>query len=574
MNIQILIVDNRLDDPAVEKMQTWIAAHFPESYCKVTNKSRFDPGEVLLHKPDIVILDVALDPAEEEYFEKLGAEQTVFDVQKELSGIEYCRRLKASFAHLPVILVSQYFDPRILTQAIEAGADGFLYKRQLKEEHFVPAVEATFVRHKTHDIAFYTELRALLEDEERESYKREHMLRAMDAFFTHGSGTRRLTGLWCTLAELVEDVLPSETVNELLRALMDTEALLLAANPRMRDHVRHAGNVFWLGYYLLNSIEAVREPTQLPGAGEAGYAGSPLAPFEQVNLAWLLAALLHDIGYLTERLERVEERLGRGRSLFAVGPKKKANAMAIPAPQELDVLQPYLEKLGDKGSRLYSAIVHTIGLWGQPHPTDSEKTVSDHGIASASAFLTQVDRGRQNGTDRPEVLHAASAIALHNLAKWNTDWCEPGGVVGMPIHLLPAAWLLAYADELQGWGREPEGDPFNVEMAEKISDARRRYKEGYVMGSRMSAFDVNHSGKGVLNTCVKVDIQYMMVHGENADAVAADVRDGILKWRRERADSLRKTLGLDGLLETTITHRIPGPVGGDIVIKLHGGSDS
>jgi hypothetical protein len=396
------------------------------------------------------------------------------------------------------------------------------------------------------------------------------MLRAMDAFFTHGSGTRRLTGLWCCLAELVEDILPSDTVNELLRVLMDTEALLLAANPRMRDHVRHAGNVFWLGYYLLNSVGGLRGLTSLPGFTYAAFEGSDLLPREQVNLAWLLAALLHDIGYLRERLGKIEERIDRGRSVFMpTNTKKRASRNGLSVPEELTALQPYLKKLGAEGSRMYSAIAHTITLWGQPCPNDKDKIVTDHGIGSASAFLAHVARGKGRGNNRPEVLHAASAIALHNLSKWNTEWCEPGGLVKMPVNILPVGWLLAYCDELQGWGREPEADPFNVEMAEKVSEARRRYKEGYVKGSRISAFEVSEIENGDLGSRVEVDIQYMMVHGENAEAAPADVREGIKKWRRDRVKSLRETLGLDGLLETIITHRIPGPVEDDIVIKLN-----
>lgn len=568
MKMRVLIVDNRSDDPAVVNMRGWIESHFPGSYCQTIDSRTFEPGELLAHKPDVVLVDVALDPDEEMYFDKLTTTQAAFDAERKLSGIEYCRRLKASFGNLPVILMSLYFDPRILTVAIEAGADGFIWKRQLEKEHFIPAVEATFVRHKTDDIAFYARLRGLLEDEAAGAWNREHMLYAMDAFFTHGSGTRRLTGLWCTLAEIVEEVLPSETVNELLRALMDTEALLLAANPRMRDHVRHAGNVFWLGYYLLNSVEALKNLEGLAGFSGATFAGSSRTPFEQTNLAWLLSALLHDVGYLGERLGKVEERLERGRSLFALESGKKAKGVPVSSARGVSELQAYLPTLGDKGSRLYTAIDHTSGLLGKPHPQDDAKTVSDHGIASARAFLSRLNREGRKDKQCPEVLHAASAIALHNLAKWNVEWPEPGGGVELPVYLLPAAWLLGYCDELQGWGRGPECDPFNVEMAAKVSEARRRYREGYILGSRISSFEVRNAEDVTLKTGVNLDIQYMMVQGENADAVAGDVRAGILKWRRERVESLRRTLGLDGLLQTTIRHIIPGPVGDDIVIRL------
>jgi len=569
MKMKVLIVDNHPEDLAVTNMITWIKTHFPGSDCKPTENVHFEPTEVLSFRPDIVILDVALDETEENYFEKLLTTRAAFDAEKPLSGIEYCRRLKTSFSNVPVILMSQYFDSRILTKAIEAGADGFVYKRQLEEEHFIPALEATFVRYKTDDIAFYASLRALLEDEDRGAWNREQMLRAMDAFFTHGSGTRRLTGLWCILAELVEEIVDGDTVNELLRALMDTEALLLAANPRMRDHVRHAGNVFWLGYYLLNTIKVLREPTSLPDFTQSTFSDSALSPFKQMNLAWLLAALLHDIGYLRERLKKIEERIDRGRSLFMSTSKKKFGGASIPAPAGLELLQPYLKNLGAEGALLYSAIAHTMSLWGKSPSKDDTKIVTDHGIASASALLEHLNKSKKEGeSHRPEVLHASAAIALHNLSKWNTEWRDPSGDVELPVNILPVAWLLAYCDELQGWGREPEADPFNVEDAKKVSEARRRYKEGYVKGSRISSFEVKEIDKGLFKSRVEVDIQYMMVHGENPEAAPADVRTGIKRWRRERVKPLRRTLGLDDLLETTITHKIPGPEEKDIDIKL------
>jgi hypothetical protein len=46
------------------------------------------------------------------------------------------------------------------------------------------------------------------------------------------------------------------------------------------------------------------------------------------------------------------------------------------------------------------------------------------------------------------------------------------------------------------------------------------------------------------------------------------VRDGITQWRGEKAGKVRETLGLDGLLQTTITHWVPGAVAEPIVIML------
>jgi DNA-binding NarL/FixJ family response regulator len=159
MKMKVLIVDNHPDDLVVTNMRDWIAGHFPGSHCQFASQLQFDSAEVLSYRPDIVILDVALTVLEEAYLSRVEKGLATFDPEKLLSGIKYCRRLKASFSNLPVILMSQFFCPSVLTNAIEAGADGFIPKERLEVQHFIPALEATFVRHKTDDIAFYARLR-------------------------------------------------------------------------------------------------------------------------------------------------------------------------------------------------------------------------------------------------------------------------------------------------------------------------------------------------------------------------------------------------------------------------------
>jgi CheY-like chemotaxis protein len=552
-------------------MVRWIGDHFPGSLCHTVDDVDFKADVVLSMRPDVMFIDAALTRDEEQYFDAVDSEESTFDATKPISGIEYCRKVKANFPNLSVILTSKYFDARILAAAVEAGADGFLFKRQLEEAHFVPALRAAFYRGKTDDVPLYEKLRELLDDERGQAWRRDHMLRAVDAFFTRGSGSRRLTGLWCSLAELVGQVLPNRIVNELLRALMDTDALLLAANPRIRDHVRHAGNVFWLGYYLLNALPRLREPGSLAGYEAQAYDGSPLGHFDQLNVVWILASLLHDIGYVRERMGNIDARVERGRSLFATttpSTAKRAKRDSPPPPEGLDSLQPYLAKLGPHGCRLYSAIATTKSRWGSP--VDAVRKVEDHGLASASAFLAALKRSADAAVGRPEILHAAAAIALHNLAKWNKYWCESGGPVPLAVGLLPCAWLLGYCDELQGWGREPEVDPFDVEPADDVSKARKKYAEGYVKGSRIASFRMTDRSGVCLESRLEISIQYMLVHGDNAKGVSEDIRDAVQAWQTERAAILRETLGLDSVVETTITHWIPGPVTEPIEIKLDG----
>ena len=567
MKMNVLIVDNRLNDPAIANMKKWIKEDFPKSTCEQITSNEFDPNDIIDRAPEIMIVDVALLPDEEKYFDGIESNTVSYDPTISLSGINYCYKLKSNFANIPVILASQFFHGKILSASIEAGADGFIWKGELTKEFFIPALKAAFYRYKTNDVALFEKLRGILDDKSVNAWKRDHMLFAMDAFFSFGSGTRRLTGLWCRLAGLIEKILPTKIVDELLRALMDTEALLLAANPRMRDHVRHSGNVFWLGYYLLNNIPLFREAENLPGYVKDTYIGSEFSCFDQLNLSWILCSLLHDIGYLREKLSLVQNRINRGYSLFSIQPIDKEILSLSVAPKGLDLLKNYLHKLGSDGKLLYSAIDTTIKDWG--NLTEKDKTIEDHGLCSSSVFLTSIKKQNTAALQRPEILHAATAIALHNLSKWNKYWLRSISPVQLQIGLIPCAWLLAYCDELQGWGREPETDPFNVNNANDLNDARKKYKEGYIQGSRISSFELIDSKNCLLQKKIKLSLQYMMVHGENVMAVSDELKSNIEEWKREQSEMLRKTLCLDNTIETKITHLVPGPILEPITIKLN-----
>jgi len=564
MTMRVLIIDNRGTDLNVKNMERWIKKQKGCS-CEIHTEVEFEPEVILSNRPDLVVVDVALKAEEEEYFEQIVSGAAKYHPRREVSGIEYCRKLKVSFADLPVILASQFFHPQILSSALEAGADGFLFKRQMQKETFLPAIRAAFCRSKTDDMVLYERLRELLEDTSSGAWERKHLLKAMDSFFTRGSGSRRLTGLWCSLAELVEQLIPSDVMNELLRALMDTEGLLLAANPGIRDHVRHSGNVFWLGYYLLNKVKTLRDPTKLSGYCHSAFEGSGLSPFDQLNLAWILASLLHDVGYLRERIDKVEARVTRGRALFGISGEAPQGAITLCPPRALDALLPRMQKMGPEAQRLYSMIAKIQNSWGN---VIENKKVEDHGLASASTLWGCLSKTPGDHLNRPELLHAVAAIALHNLPKWNKQWPDSAGIVRLPIGLLPCAWLLAYSDELQGWGREPEKDPFDVETVEGVAEARKKHREAYVRSSRISSFEIRSVPKCSLGVGVEIGIQYMMVHGENAEAVAEGVREGVQKWRRESAPRVRDTLGLDSLIHTTVTHWIPAPVADPIVVTL------
>ncbi len=91
------------------------------------------------------------------------------------------------------------------------------------------------------------------------------------------------------------------------KRIESAEILNIAADPLSWGHLRHVLNVFWLGYYLLNTglfdLEIVAKQIF---RHVIGYDTSKST--EQVNGAWFLAAIFHDVGLLGERAEAVVKR--------------------------------------------------------------------------------------------------------------------------------------------------------------------------------------------------------------------------------------------------------------------------
>ena len=359
--IKVLIIDDDKEDEIVKDMQKYVRDNFKESDCQIINDIKYDSDIIFGHNPDIIIVDIALKPEDNDYLDKMAVDNSSYNPNTKLSGILYCIKLKANFPYIPVLLASKHYSANIVTQVIASNADGFLFKSTLTQKHFIASLTAMLYRYKTKDEYFYKKIINLLEDKEKNAWGKRHIKKALDAFFSHGSTTRRLSGLWCELSSFIGKILPPEIVNRLIQILIDAESLMLVSNPKMRDHVLHAGNVFWMGYYLLNSIPQFKNPEKLPGANNLLYGESELEPFEQLNIVWMLSALLHDIGYINEQVNKIEKKINNLYSLF--GFSIETNEIEDGGEHQVQsVLRDFLSKFNSDGTSLNAAIDSIINL--------------------------------------------------------------------------------------------------------------------------------------------------------------------------------------------------------------------
>jgi len=253
------------------------------------------------------------------------------------------------------------------------------------------------------------------------------------------------------------------------------------------------------------------------------------------------------VAYLRDRIATVEDRLNSGRKFFNLPQIRVADRVAAFPATAMASVKSYLSSsaFGVTGERLAAGLTSVEAVWGKR--VGGKNHFEDHGVVASAALLDAIPESQRTA----EVMHAAAAMALHNLPKWAKD-LPLAANVGLPFELLPCANLLALCDELQGWGREPAQDPL-LYSGRSLMDMRMHVKQGYVEGSHIAAFAVcEHSGKAA----VEITIHYEMAPGEGS--AGANLRTDIINWRTNRAADVSRVLILSDYYSLIrIRHLIP-----------------
>jgi len=258
----------------------------------------------------------------------------------------------------------------------------------------------------------------------------------------HSNETRKLTDemSWIIKGsealDLIRNLIVLSRVVDLL--------LFLVPNKRYRGHDIHQLNVAALGLFLLDVY--VSDSLTLK---EYIARQRPWRNPEEVEKAWLIAALLHDHAHPLSFMLQIAP------SLYAIkGPRE---SYAAPVEKFEEVLSStydnlYSHKLREiynmfcKGANglsclkdLVSSELRKIGI----HEEIEMDNILDHGILSAINLTTTLRKFNNSWVDDDEMIKAsAKAIAVHNLTQ------------KVSLKNDPIAFLLVLCDEMQEWGRE------------------------------------------------------------------------------------------------------------------------
>jgi len=238
---------------------------------------------------------------------------------------------------------------------------------------------------------------------------------------------------------------PSELANALISLGRAVDLLLFLIPKRYRGHDVHTLNVATLGFFLLDVYVSDSQTLKEYVAQQKHWRK------EQVEKAWLIAALLHDhalpISFMLKIAPSIH-MIKKTRSSYSEPIEK---FIALLKSTYGDLCSNELREIHDmllKGecAKGLSSLSHLISTELQRincYDEVEKYEIIDHGILSAINLTTKLGVFNKDwGVDIEVIQAAAKAIAVHTLP------------LTVDLKKDPISFLLVLCDELQEWGRE------------------------------------------------------------------------------------------------------------------------
>jgi hypothetical protein len=342
--------------------------------------------------------------------------------------------------------------------------------------------------------------------------------------------------------------------------MMESHDLMAVTDRAVPDHIRHSGNVYFVGYYLLNSVPAFKVLETFPHYRPEAFTDSGGDDrFEQLNLAWLVASLFHDSGYAVEHSKSTVACLSRitGADLSRI---EKEMLKACDVAREVRPLIDYCNGLGNAGEKVGRALTWVTENWNQKVPTrvGTKEIVFDHGVLSAARLL-HLSKATNPLREIPKaILQAASAMALHNAEPLRVlfagDQLSQLDVV--PFSLFPVAALLALCDAFQIWDREVNDAAafYQLDALTTIEQVKR----AFISNSRVIRFEWKPSPEDANLWVGEVHIKYSLQHGENTEEICDSLKASITRWITSgRGKEMSKLFSLNPIIRVRVLYWMP-----------------
>jgi len=560
--MKMLIVENELGEilnfmTAAQK-QKWDCITYAVQVPVNSNEQRRFLQSICEMRPDVVIIDIALCDDETELIDDVSLDHA--NVNEDMfSGFKYCRTLVKEKWKIPIVFLTQINRANVTRAAANVGADLVLAKDSQVGDLLQEVTD--LVRSKaSHDPKFFRILSDTL-SLGSDMLQERTMELAMNRFFLNQSTVRRFGLFTASLKGILSSLFQgnSDAEKNLMLSLVKSQLLLSLADPRLRDHVKHTGNVFWVGYQLLHEVKEFEKPEQLTGAiAELYNAPGMLTPRDQLFHSWVIASLFHDFGYVDERQGQLTELV------HSLVPSIKFEHAKVRSEDKwnsnMDLLRKFVNKLFGHDNFLYHYIDQVMNCFEtEKEIKGKKKQLIDHGFLSAHRLLDMIPLDKLDEQMKNVVMHAAMAIVYHNYVEIMENWKLNNNCDGqLEIGALPICSLLTFCDNIQTWDRESELDP--ALSRSKYDDFLTRLvmnDTSYVSGSEICEYSILKRGDNT-GYDFKLKLRYFVETAGSVLEVCEKLKNDIQAWKAtNRLNTVCEKAGISLILRGQIEYELP-----------------
>ena len=260
-----------------------------------------------------------------------------------------------------------------------------------------------------------------------------HLLEMIENYSPQLTAHQNINDMAKELRDISKNLdLPPAIFKIMTSSFLKQDIMALVSSPKAWGHAKHVLNVYWLGYYILNSkildkeVNAKRIIDFLRLSEKEKKESRKL-----INRSWILASLFHDFGLLGEKLDVLVDNTNKILKEYPWGSKE---VNLIPS-----------HNINERKKLLAEHLVNLEGDAGGEYAIKIEQAWKDslnHGILSA---ITLLDKYRDPKIKK-SITCAAIACALHKI-KFDEE-------KRLKYTEQPLACLLRFCDEIQTWERE------------------------------------------------------------------------------------------------------------------------
>lgn len=416
----------------------------------ISHKEVFSGSKILLEEIgnyDIVLMDIIWKDRKQKH------------ATTERKGIEFCKMIKNEFPELPIIIFSERANVDDFKELIEY-LNGYISKGS-QPAQWAAEIERV-IRNYIEDSggqAIYKHVRNI---KSYNGWEKENIYNAATVVWTSENGHTKWKGFWDILTKHCSDKKILRAVNVMSDAFKESDLIAMGGVPSMRGHLEHVLQVFFTGYVLINSLPEFKKTTldrikQLLGVKYLPE-DEPIY-WDTFNIAWLVAATLHDTAYSFELLPEIISKL---KQIVSVYPESySSDILQIPIAAEnkwiipnqadqvvKDIFNNVVTKLHSNG--INSEWIFTNYLF---ESSKGGKRIN-HGVLAGiiyvSKIIPQKNAINEEQKNLFEILSwAGIAMSLHSLK-------IPGAKNKKCIVAKddPLSFMLMLCDEIQVWNRD------------------------------------------------------------------------------------------------------------------------